>query len=132
MNMTKMQDNFVTRDTANNWESGINTPNPRMAVMAMEDGFVMPTAAFNNSVPMTNYNNAELGITSATETFASEEEELTVVEQEIPGQQLEAESPSFMDILSVFREWAMENTGNIIIGGFALYGMYRFVKPSSE
>ena len=130
--MTKMQDNFVTRDTTNTWESGINTPNPRMAVMAMEDGFVMPTAAFNNSVPMTNYNDAELGVTSTPETFASEEEEISVVEQDIPGQEIEPESPSIMDILGVFKDWAMENTGNIVIGGFAIYGLYMFVKPRPE
>jgi len=126
-----MQDNFVTRDTANQWESGINTPNPRMAVMAMEDGFVMPTAAFNNSVPMTNYNNAELGVTS-TETFASEEEEVVVVEQDIPGQQIEPESPSIKDILVVFKDWAMENSGNIIIGGLAIYGAYALVTTRRE
>ena len=131
--MTTMQDNFVTRDTSNAWESGINTPNPRMAVMAMEDGFVMPTAAFNNSVPMTNYNDAELGVTSTPETFASEEEEeFNVVEQDIPGQQTDPITPSFMDILGVFKDWAVGNVGNIVIGGFAIYGIYRFVKPSKE
>ena len=130
--MTRMQDNFVTRDTDNSWEAGINAPNPRMEVMAMEDGFVMPTASFKNSVPMTNYNDAELGINPPSETFASEEEEIAVVEQDIPGQQIETESPSIMDIMGVFKDWAMENTGNIVIGGFAIYGFYMFVKPRKE
>jgi len=53
--MTTMQNHFISRDTSNNWDAGLNTPNPRMAVMAMEDGFTMPSAAFKDSIPMTNY-----------------------------------------------------------------------------
>ncbi len=51
--MTTMQNHFISRDNQNNWDAGLNNPNPRMAVMAMEDGFTMPSAAFKDSIPMT-------------------------------------------------------------------------------
>ena len=66
--MTTMQNHFISRDTSNNWDAGLNTPNPRMAVMAMEDGFTMPSAAFKDSIPMTNYTHQELGVSPPAPT----------------------------------------------------------------
>ena len=51
--MTRMQNHFITRDTQNRWDAGLNPPNPRMSVMAMEDGFTIHSGAFGDSVPMT-------------------------------------------------------------------------------
>jgi len=64
--MTRMQNNFVTRDTQNIWSAGMNPPNPRDTVMAMEDGFTVYAGAFGDSIPMTNYNDAELARNDGT------------------------------------------------------------------
>ena len=133
--MTTMQDNFISRDTKNNWDSGMNTPNPRMAVMAMEDGFVMQTAAFKDSIPMTNYSNAELGIAPpaptppTTQTFEAEEE-FQEVEDSIPGMQVEPTTPTMADILNMFNDWAVKNVGYLVLGGTVAYGIWHFGRSS--
>jgi len=98
-------------------------------VTPMDDGFVMPISAFNNSVPMTNYSHAELGVSppaptpAPTQTFEAEheEEDMQQVAQPIPGMQVEPTTPSLKDILSVFNEWAKDNIGSILLGGFVTY-----------
>mgnify|MGYP000278861495 CR=1 FL=1 len=132
--MTTMQNHFVSRDTQNTWDSGLNTPNPRMAVMAMEDGFTMPTAAFKDSIPMTNYTSQELGVSppaptpEASKTFASEDEEPQeqAEMQRIDGLKVEPETPGFMDILQLFNNWAKENVGFLVIGGVTTYALWHY------
>ena len=133
--MTTMQNHFVSRDTQNTWDSGLNTPNPRMAVMAMEDGFTMPTAAFKDSIPMTNYTSQELGVSppaptpEGNKTFASEDEEepeMQQQEQRIDGLKIEPETPGFMDILKLFNNWAKENVGFLVIGGVTTYALWHY------
>jgi hypothetical protein len=133
--MTTMQNHFISRDTQNNWDAGLNDPNPRMAVMAMEDGFTMPTAAFKDSIPMTNYTSQELGVSpptptpEASKTFNSEEEEegdMQQQEQRIDGLKIEPETPGFMDILQLFNNWAKENVGFLVIGGVTTYALWHY------
>ena len=133
--MTTMQNNFISRDTSNNWDAGLNDPNPRMAVMAMEDGFVMPTAAFKDSIPMTNYSNEELGVSppaptpKANKTFESEHEEdveETQPEQRIDGMKIEPETPGIAEIIKMFNDWAKDNVGYLAIGGVTAYALWHY------
>ena len=100
---------------------GLNPPNPRMSVMAMEDGFTIHSGAFGDSVPMTNYTESELGIKSETpgETFSAEEDTNSTVTETgdlIPGMQVQPEKPGVMDILKNFNDWIAQNLGYTIIG----------------
>ena len=134
--MTTMQNHFISRDTQNNWDAGLNTPNPRMAVMAMEDGFTMPSAAFKDSIPMTNYTPQELGVSppaptpEASKTFKSEDEEDGTEpqqqEQRIDGMQVQPETPGFMGIINMFNNWAKENVGFLVIGGVTTYALWHY------
>tara|TARA_R110000824_G_scaffold155075_1_gene327297 strand:- start:2042 stop:2449 length:408 start_codon:yes stop_codon:yes gene_type:complete len=130
--MTSMQDNFISRDTQNNWNAGLNDPNPRMSVMAMEDGFVMQTAAFKDSIPMTNYSNAELGVAPpapappTTQTFEAEEDESEPIADSIPGMKVEPTTPTMIDILNLFNDWAVKNVGYLAIGGVTAYALWHF------
>ena len=129
--MTVMQSNFISRDTKNNWNAGLNNPNPRMEVMAMEDGFTIPTAAFKDSIPMTNYSNAELGVappapTPTTQTFEAEEDESQPVADSIPGMQVEPTTPTMIDILNLFNDWAVKNVGYLAIGGVTAYALWHY------
>jgi len=133
--MTTMQDNFISRDTSNNWDAGLNDPNPRMAVMAMEDGFVMPTAAFKDSIPMTNYTHQELGVSppaptpEVSKTFESEHEEDgegVQQTQRIDGMQVEPETPGIVDIFNMFNDWARDNVGYLAIGGVTAYALWHY------
>lgn len=119
--MTRMQNHFITRDTQNRWDAGLNPPNPRMSVMAMEDGFTIHSGAFGDSVPMTNYTESELGIKSETptETFSAEDDTNSTVTETgdpIPGMQVQPEKPGVMDILKNFNDWIAQNLGYTIIG----------------
>jgi len=123
-----MQNNFVTRDSANRWDAGLNPPNPRMSVMAMEDGFTIHSGAFGDSVPMTNYTESELGIPakSAEETqFAAEDNEtVTETGDPIPGNYIEPQRPGLLEILESFNDWVKDNVGYTIIGLGVVAGIY--------
>jgi len=126
--MTRMQNHFVTRDSANRWDAGLNPPNPRMSVMAMEDGFTIHSGAFGDSVPMTNYTESELGIPakSAEETqFAAEDNEtVTETGDPIPGNYIEPQRPRLLEILESFNDWVKDNVGYTIIGLGVVAGIY--------
>jgi len=136
--MTVMQNHFVSRDTKNNWDNGMDwTRRTSPEVTPMEDGFVMPVSAFNDSVPMTNYSHAELGVSppaptpiqTTTQTFEAEDDEPQRVSQDIPGMQIEPTTPTFKDILGVFNDWAKENIGSILLGGFVTYLVWDTLSP---
>lgn len=128
--MTRMQNHFVTRDSANRWDAGLNPPNPRMSVMAMEDGFTIHSGAFGDSVPMTNYTESELGIPApdnqaAEETFAAEDTEtVTETGDPIPGNYIEPIKPGVFEILERFNDWVKDNVGYTIIGIGVVAGIY--------
>jgi len=134
-----MQSNFISRDKQNNWDAGLNNPNPRMEVMAMEDGFVMPSMAFKDSIPMTNYNHQELGVSppaptpSESQTFEAEEEPQQQQQHDsIPGMQVEPTTPSFIDILNTFNSWAKDNVGYLAIGGVSAYALWHIGRQKPE
>lgn len=129
--MTKMQNNFITRDTQNRWDANLNPPNPRDTVMAMEDGFTIHSGAFGLGVPMTNYTESELGMpTENSEKFAAEEElgpggeEQQKETQPIPGLKVEPETPRFVELLKSFNDWVTQNIGYTIIGLGVVGGIY--------
>jgi|DEB0MinimDraft_3_1074331.scaffolds.fasta_scaffold03155_4 hypothetical protein len=128
--MTQMQNHFVTRDSANRWDAGLNPPNPRMSVMAMDDGFTIHSGAFGDSVPMTNYTESELGIPAtnnraAEEKFAAEDTEtVTETGDGIPGNYIEPIKPGFFEILARFNDWVKDNVGYTIIGIGVVAGIY--------
>jgi len=126
--MTRMQNHFVTRDSANRWDAGLNPPNPRMSVMAMEDGFTIHSGAFGDSVPMTNYTESELGIPADnpdTTTFSAEDNEtVTETDDPIPGNYIEPQKPTVFELLERFNDWVKDNVGYTIIGIGVVAGIY--------
>ncbi len=134
--MTTMQNNFVTRDTQNTWNANMNPPNPRDTVMAMEDGFTMYAGAFGGSIPMTNYNDAELGIES--QTFEAEEDETEVSQpaENIPGMQVQPETPTTMEAITnlagTFNDWIKENLGYVILGTVMVGSVYYMGKTNGS
>lgn len=125
--MTRMQNNFVTRDSANRWDAALNPPNPRMSVMAMEDGFTIHSGAFGDSVPMTNYTESELGIPAKAtqERFAAEDNStVTETSDPIPGNYIEPQKPGVFEILARFNDWVKDNVGYTIIGIGVVAGIY--------
>ena len=123
--MTRMQNHFVTRDSANRWDAGLNPPNPRMSVMAMEDGFTIHSGAFGDGVPMTNYTESELGLPAPEpETFAAEEDNSTTVEEPIPGLKVEPTTPRLGELVKSFNDWITQNLGYTLIGVAVVGGIY--------
>ena len=134
--MTRMQNNFVTRDTQNIWSSNMNPPNPRDTVMAMEDGFTLYSGAFGDSIPMTNDNDAELGIESQEFSAEEEEPEMTEQQENIPGMQVQPEAPTGLEIAknlaSAFNDWIRENLGYAILGGIMIGSVYYMGKTNGS
>ena len=138
--MALMTNGFIRRDA--NTEIGFLPPTSS-EVMMMADGSAMPSNAFREDYPVTKYTPEELGMNPRASPFydpdatnaanavppqPSGSEVVAIDTSSAAPQVLGADTDIASTVaggLSGFNTWASQNVGLLILGGIALYGVYR-------
>jgi len=138
--MALMTNGFIRRDA--NTEIGFLPPTSS-EVMMMADGSAMPSNAFREDYPVTKYTPEELGMNPRASPFydpdatnaanavppqPSGSEVVAIDTSSAAPQVLGADTDITSTVaggLSGFNTWASQNVGLLILGGIALYGVYR-------